>query len=352
MKLFTTILFLFSTQLLIAQSYSGPESVEYDYANHRWLIANTQSHEVIARDSNGTLTVFVSGLTSGPYGIEIVGDTLFCCSGGSIKGFLLSDASQVFNINLGATFLNGITHDFNGNLYVTDYSSKTIFKVNISAQTDTMIASGLIQSPNGIIFDEYNNRCVFVNWGSNAPIKAITLDSFIVSTITPTTLGSCDGIARDGQGNYYVSNWSNQSVVRYDSSFLSPPVTVASSLHNPADIFYNVVDDTLAIPNAGNNTVDFIGFGTTSISDPLTVLFIYESVYPNPAMNLLNIQFIQTGYTKISVYDMKGKLCIEKDIDPNFDTASLNISELSSGSYVISIINKNNSRFIKEFIKR
>ena len=214
MKLIYTITFLLIALTASSQTYSGPESAEFDAANNRWLIANTSSHQVLARDSAGTLSIFVSGLGSGPYGIEIVGDTLFCCSGASINGYSLTTATQVFNLNVGASFLNGITHDDAGNLYATDFSAKTIYKVNIAAQTDSIIASGLVQSPNGIIFDQANNRCVFVNWGSNAPIKAINLSTYAVTTIIATTLGSCDGVARDGQGRYYVSNWGAQSIVR------------------------------------------------------------------------------------------------------------------------------------------
>ena len=32
---------------------------------------------------------------------------------------------------------------------------------------------------------------------------------------------------------------------------------ITSNLNNPADIFYNQLSNTLAIPNSGNNTVDF-----------------------------------------------------------------------------------------------
>ena len=83
-------LFLLTGFKIFAQSYSGPESVEYDYANSRWLISNTQSNQVLARDSNGVLTIFTTLTGTGPYGIEIAGDTLFCCNGASIKGFLFS----------------------------------------------------------------------------------------------------------------------------------------------------------------------------------------------------------------------------------------------------------------------
>ncbi|MBK5284040.1 MAG: hypothetical protein JJE25_01435, partial [Bacteroidia bacterium] len=289
MKLTLLSLFLLIALASKAQSYSGPESAEYDAANNRWLIANTTSHEVIARSSTGTLSVFVGGLGSGPHGIEIVGDTLFCCSGASIKGYLLSNASQVFNLNLGATFLNGITHDNSGNLIATGFTAKKIFKVNISAQTFSTIATTLVQSPNGIVFDAANNRCVFVNWGSSAPIKAIDMTTYAVTTLLTTAFSNCDGISRDAQGRYYVSNWGGQSIVRYDSAFSLAPATVVTGLSNPADIFYNTLDDTLAIPNAGNNTVTFFGFATsTGIDETKTEEML--NVFPNPATNKLTIE--------------------------------------------------------------
>lgn len=328
---FTLILFWISIYSF-GQSYSGPESVEFDYANNRWLIANTQSHQVLQRDSTGNLSVFVSGLVSGPYGIEIVGDTLYCCSGSTIKGYLLSNASPVFNVNLGATFLNGITHDLSGNLYVTDFSAKTIYKINIASQQDTLIASALVQSPNGIIYDEINNRCVFVNWGSNAPIKAIDLSTFTVSVVVTTTLGSCDGIARDGHGRYYVSNWSNQSVVMFDSSFSNPPVAIVSSLNNPADLFYNVLSDTLAIPNAGNNTVTFFGFNTVSVNELESITDCI--IFPNPANNqsFVRLNMKNSHEVKLRLLSITGKQIIEKSF---FGDDGENIFPVLSGQQII-----------------
>ena len=342
MKPAYTLIFLLISIFSYSQTYSGPESIEYDYANNRWLIANTQSHQVLARDSIGNLSVFVSGLVNGPYGIEIVGDTLFCCSGSSIKGYLLSNASLVFNVNLGATFLNGITHDLSGNLIVTDFSAKTIYKLNILTQQDTIIASGLVQSPNGITYDEINNRCIFVNWGSNAPIKAINLATYVVSIVVGTTLGSCDGIAYDNHGNYYVSNWSNQSIVQFDSSFSNPPVTVVSSLNNPADLFYNVLSDTLGIPNAGNNTVVFFGFNTVSVTEHEKVMD--WGLFPNPSCNqsFVRLNMKKSGEIKLKLFNFSGTQIEERTIFANEGVNTLPVLSdnqiVNSGIYLIQIV--------------
>ncbi len=323
--------------LATGQSYNGPESAEFDYINRRWLIGNTSSHQILSRDSLGNLSVLVNSTTSGPYGIEIVGDTVFCCSGGSIKGYLLSDGTPVYSLNVGGSFLNGLTHDHAGNLFATDFSTKSIIRVHIASQTFAPVATSLPNTPNGIVFDGYNNRCVFVNWGSNAPIRAIDLATYAVTTVVTTTLGSCDGITRDAIGRYYVSNWSDQSIVRFDSAFAAPPATVVSGLSNPADIFYNVVDDTLAIPNAGNNTVTFYGFpsavGLSHVAATEPVM-----VYPNPVDRLSSIRFgnlIQGS--RVSLHAVDGR---ELFIWPASEASFLDLTpaRLVSGIYLLRFV--------------
>ena len=288
MRKITALYFFLFTLMTFAQNYSGPESAEFDYANNRWLIANTTSHEVLARSSAGVLTVFATGLVSGPYGIEIVDDILYCCSGASVKGYSLTTGANVFNLNVGASFLNGMTHDNSGNLYATDFSAKKIIKINIAAQTFSTIATSLVQSPNGIVFDQANNRCVFVNWGSNGPIKAIDLTTNMVTTVLSTANANCDGITRDAIGNYYVSTWGGQNVIKYDAAFANTPAVVAAGLSSPADIFYNTATNVLAIPNSGNNTVTYLDL-TLATAEFNWLKSV--SVYPNPAQAEAFVKF-------------------------------------------------------------
>lgn len=327
--------------LAIGQSYNGPESAEFDYVNRRWLIGNTSSHQILSRDSLGNLSVLVNSTTSGPYGIEIVGDTVFCCSGGSIKGYLLSDGTPVYNLNVGGSFLNGLTHDNAGNLFATDFSTKSIIRVHIASQTFAPVATSLPNTPNGIVFDGYNNRCVFVNWGSNAPIRAIDLATYAVTTVVTTTLGSCDGITRDAIGRYYVSNWSGQSIVRFDSAFAAPPATVVSGLSNPADIFYNVVDDTLAIPNAGNNTVTFYGFpSAVGISNVMPEHLVRMGPNPLPVGGTLVVH-CPSRVSRVELHNLNGALigtlvCEQRDLET---VLILHMpTGLSGGTYYLSFI--------------
>jgi hypothetical protein len=79
-------------------------------------------------------------------------------------------------------------------------------------------------------------------------------------------LGSCDGIASDLNGNYYVSSWSGgNKITRFSNNFTTSTAVVTTGLSNPADIFYNVLTDTLGVPNSGSgNNTAYYYFGTST----------------------------------------------------------------------------------------
>ncbi|MFN6038038.1 MAG: T9SS type A sorting domain-containing protein [Bacteroidota bacterium] len=339
-KLFT----LFSIVLLLnasAQSYSGPESVEYDFANSRWLIGNKNNGTVIARDMNGNFTPFVSGMTSGPYGIEILGNTLYCCyGGGKIRGFDLTTGTQVFNVNLNATFLNGICSDGLNNLFVTDFSAKNIYRVNTTTGAFNLYVTGLTKSPNGIIYDGTNQRLVFVNWGTNAPIQQVALSDSSVTTLLTTTLSNLDGIASDNYGNYYVSTWGNNSIRKFSNNFTTGPSTVVTGLSSPADLFYNKQTDTLAIPNSGTlNNVVWVGFGSTLSSDINQINEHDFTTFPVPGVGgEVNISS-KISYKSIKVFSLTGQEVYSSQIEKNISGTNIKLN-LSPGIYSVELLSE------------
>jgi hypothetical protein len=103
--------------------------MEHDAEGQRYFVSNTGSNSINQRSYDGTLSAFASNLPGAPYGIELQGDTLFACINGGIRGYSTVDATEVFNLPLGGTFLNGLTSDGEF-LYTTDFSTKKIFKVD------------------------------------------------------------------------------------------------------------------------------------------------------------------------------------------------------------------------------
>jgi hypothetical protein len=316
MTKFFTLCAIVLSSFISAQSYSGPESVEFDYANNRWLIANKNNGTVIARDMNGNFSAFVSGMSSGPYGIEILGNTLYCChNGGSIRGFDLTSGAQVFNLNLGATFLNGICSDGVNNLFVTDFSAKKIYRVNVLTSAFNVFVTGLSKSPNGIIYEAANSRLVFVNWGTNAPIMKVNLGDSTVSTLVTTTFSNIDGIAADAYGNYFISTWGTNSIRMYSNNFTTGPASVLTGLTSPADLFYNTVTDTLAIPNSGTaNNVVWLGFTPLAVKSAGPVEAKTE-LFPQPSANgEFTIRNATEKIKSLRIFDLTGKQVFSKNV--------------------------------------
>ena len=79
-----------------------------------------------------------------------------------------------------------------------------------------------------------------------------------------------DGLTIDGNGNIYVSCWGDNAIYRYDNTFSLPAELISSGHNGPADIFYNQLNNILAIPNFYSNEVDFI---------PITPIGVNEGTY-------------------------------------------------------------------------
>jgi hypothetical protein len=357
MKNLLTILFItFISIAAQSQVYNAPESVEFDYANNRWFIGNHTGHTILIKNcTTCALQAFASGLSSGPHGLEIVNDTLYACDGGSLRAYNILTGALIFNTAIGATFLNGITHDAAGNLYATDYSGNKIYRFNTATRQYNVFVAAPGTNPNGIIYDQPNNRCVYVLWGG--AIKGMLLSDSTTSTLLASTLTSIDGIAKDGTGNYYLSSWGGNKVTRYTNTFTTP-TTVITGLTSPADIFYNVLTDTLAVPNSGSlNNVQFYYFGTSIGIDEDASSNFSLSINPNPVgeNSVINYETKADGKVIIELMDVKGdlvKTITSDNQSAGKHAANFDATNISAGSYFIKITSQGNSETRKVVIKK
>ncbi len=317
------------------QTLNGPESIEWDAANNRWLISNTGNGTILARSTTGVLSSFVSGVPSGPYGIEILGNVLYACSGTTIRGYDLTSGANIFTLNVGASFLNGLTSDGVNFLYATDFSTKRIIKINISASTYTNIATGLAKTPNGILYEGANNRCVYVTWGANASIMAIDLTTFAVTTLLATTLSNCDGITKDGCGNYYVTSWGNNRLNKFNNTLTGTPIVLPGVLSSPADIDckFGTTQDEIGITN-NTNTLSFVTIAkpdvtiseTFGVLSTTTTFPTYQWYFNNTLILSANAQ----TYTPSAIGDY---YCIVTDGTCSDTSNTISLSTLSSQNF-------------------
>ena len=157
---------------------------------------------------------------------------------------------------------------------------------------------------------------LFCQFIPNAPIKAYSLEDSSVTTVITTNLSYFDGLAIDGAGNIYVSCWGNNSIYRYDNAFSQPGERVSSGHSGPADIFYNQLDNTLAVPNYFSDVVEFIPMTPAGIDEtlgPTSPSVCLSQNYPNPFNPTTTITFDIAGeggtprHVQLGVYDIHGR---------------------------------------------
>jgi len=364
-SLFISSLLLISLSVF-GQVYNAPESVDYDSNGGRYLISNSSSGQILSYIlEEDALSVFVSGVGAGPHGLEVVGNTVFACSGSRLKAYDLDTQEEIVNINLGASFANGITHKGN-DVFITDFSGKDIYRYNILTGTFNMYIENLPKTPNGILYDGINDRLLLVCWGSNAPIYEINMSDSTHTIATSTNLGNCDGIAMDNNGDFYLSAWSNNSIHKFNSDFSNGYTVAVSNMSSPADIYYNTATDILAIPNSSNNTVIFIDYssnttfncGPTGCAESSDNTGDYATLedceadcqtvsvdeisystslfYPNPTTSGSTIT-IYSEYPQVELYNLQGELIFRERINNNQE---LELPILKKGFYLLKTIDK------------
>lgn len=358
-KIYVFILFvcLFTkSHVGITQTLTSIESVEYDAINDRFLVSNGSN--IVIVDDTGTPTgTFGSGASSS-YGMEVMGTNLFAISGTVVKAYDLTSGVLTSSVTItGAQFLNGMASDEINKIWVTDFGAKKIYELDFSDPANpsyTLIVSNTTTTPNGICYDEANNRLVFVNWGSSAKIKAISLSDYSVTTLVDNTgVSNIDGIDNDNYGNFYISSWSPNRITRYNEDFSNSVIVTSTGLSSPADICYAESIDKLAIPNSGNNTVKIISFEPASVANkemnPWNFL-----CYPNPVRetSVITLDVPQTTKLKLEIIDLQGKVVLElfeESISAGKHKFSLRDLQLSSGSYIWRLSDGNNE-YISPFI--
>jgi sugar lactone lactonase YvrE len=231
-----TSVFLLCALLLGAQKLDRPESIAYDASTGYYYISNTGNGTILKSKDLSAYSLLAKGLGS-VRGLYIVGRTLY---GASDKGLLLYDLDTGAQIKAvavpGSSFLNDVTADNDGNVYITDHKAHKIFRYNgTDGKVSTFVGKG-IQSPNGIVFDARKNRLLFVSLRSNSPIQAIALPGGELSTFKSTATGNLDGFGIDKVGNLYWSSWQTSSIYRLKDQNSSPE-QIVKSLSGPADFY-------------------------------------------------------------------------------------------------------------------
>lgn len=340
--LYSFIVLLFIGSTVSAQSLAGVESVEYDPDNNRYL-ASSDNSAIVAIAPNGALSHFGSG-TEASHGMEIFDGKLFAINGSQIKAYDLTTETQIFSQTIsGAGFLNGMASNGTDSIWFTDFSNKDIYCMDVNAPADfSMLVPNTVETPNGIVYDGANNRCLFTTWSNPGDIKAMDLTTNAISyVLQDISVGQIDGIDKDGFGNWYISSWSPARITKYSNDFSSSETITVPGISSPADICYSTETDTLAIP--GGNQVLFVGFENSSVgvedfsSEDLFGVH-YANGYP-----VIQFEFQNKQEAVFEVLDLDGRnvyTVLEGQQPKGKQTVVLSSIGLYSGAYLVRLVSK------------
>ncbi len=236
-----------------------PESVLYD-ANGKILFVANVNGKPTEKDGNGFISTvdtkgsikklkWVTGLHA-PKGMGLFAGKLY-----------VSDIDQLVEIDISqgeivekyvapqAKFLNDISIDNNGTVYVSDMLDNKIYTLKNGEFEVWKALTGEFDRPNGLYAEkEYllvglKDRVIKIDYNSK------NAQSFILNT------GSIDGIVPYGNGQYLISDWQGSTHLIAEGKEKIKLTDTTSEEVNAADIDFMSEGKVLLIPTFFANTV-------------------------------------------------------------------------------------------------
>lgn len=212
-------------------SLKNPESVAYAPKQNVLFVSNVNG-KPDQKDQNGFISKvspsngsiidlnWVTGLNA-PKGIAISNDG---------SKLYVSDITDLVEINIasgkiiklfnapGSSFLNDVVSDNQGNIYVSDTATNTIYKLDSNNSTSSLhvwLQSPQLNGPNGLHVDNNKNKLIVVSLGPlskpGGGIEVIDIKNKTINSLgkagTTSPFGGLDGIESDAtETHYYVSD--------------------------------------------------------------------------------------------------------------------------------------------------
>lgn len=236
-----------------------PESVLFDSKSNVLYVSNIdgKSNEkdgkgfISKMSPEGKITVlqWSSGLNA-PKGMGMTKDNLYVADLTRVAVIDLATGKQTNSIEIeGAEFLNDITVDSKGNVYVSDSAKGRIHKIS-NGKAELYFESADLKRVNGLLIIKDGIYVADAGTGKNYKLSAD-------KKLTPyaETAQGADGIVLVGKDEYIVSSWGGE-VYFVDAAGKSQKIldTKEQKL-NSADIDYDNKTKTVFVPTFFGNKV-------------------------------------------------------------------------------------------------
>jgi hypothetical protein len=191
---------------------------------------------------------WISGLNA-PKGMSIVGSKLYVTDIDRIIEIDIpkESISKVFKVD-GAKFLNDISADPEGNLFISDMSTGKIHRIH-DGIAETWLADNEINAPNGMF---YHNKEMLI--GTKKGIYSVRLTDKRVWPLVKVE-GGIDGLKFDGHGNILISDWAGKIQLIDEENNLTVLLNTTEEGINAADFEFIPEKNMIFVPTFSDNRV-------------------------------------------------------------------------------------------------
>ncbi|TIO74227.1 MAG: ATP/GTP-binding protein [Mesorhizobium sp.] len=238
-------------ELWRAGGFEQPESALFDAANMRIVVSNIVGNPGDA-DGNGYLSLlsmdgkvitrhWVDGMDA-PKGMAISGGRLYAADITRVRVVDIASGKLVSTIDVpGAVFLNDMTTDGTGKVYVGDMLADTIYRLD-GDKPELFVKDALLASPNGIFAE--GDRLIVASWGkgikpdfSTAEPGGLLAVDLASRKVTPLqgaqNFADLDGVVAIGD-DIYATAYMTGTLYRYHAG--GAPEAIVTFKPGSADI--------------------------------------------------------------------------------------------------------------------
>ena len=261
----------------------NPESVVYAPKQDVLFVSNIEG-KPDQKDQNGFISKvsplngsivdlnWISGLNA-PKGMSVYDN-------GSSSKLYVSDITDLVEMDIesgkiinrfnapGSVFLNDVVSDDQGNIYVSDTITNTIYKQDVKDSNNTSLQVWLqspqLEGPNGLHVDNTKNRLIVASLGDmskpGAGIEVVDLGNKKISSLgeenTTSPFGGLDGIESDAKEiRYYVTDNPAGKIYSVNADGTRYVTLIDLQTQGAADLGFIPNQNVIVIPLMKDNKV-------------------------------------------------------------------------------------------------